>query len=426
MVTMEIKWHDVDPETGQRRYLCAKRFAGVWHFRWKLQRRGEWTRGLEPTRAMWEHVLESMQRRYRRREGVDDRDLAEVEKILRSLPNAEEAEDWQIERRTEPRKRPDYTSPAEKPGPLRGSAGQECGCDAAETRACQQLISLAVEEDIGSGDITSQAVIPEDLVGRAVFVARNAGILCGLPAVSLVVRAVAPAVRFEELLADSSRVEPGARLATVAGSMRGILACERIALNFLQHLSGVASLTRKYVDAVAGLQAKILDTRKTLPGWRLLQKYAVRCGGGYNHRLGLFDGVLIKDNHLAAYPTPNFRARIVRAISMAREKMGDGENTRACESERLPVEIEVEDLEQLDAALSCGPDIILLDNMTTEVMREAVRRRDLRAPNVQLEASGGVNLQTVRAVAETGVDRISVGMLTHSAPALDIALDYER
>ena len=195
------------------------------------------------------------------------------------------------------------------------------------------------------------------------------------------------------------------------GRAAPILTGERTALNFLQRLSGVASLTRQFVDAVAGLPVKILDTRKTTPGWRRLEKYAVRMGGGTNHRIGLFDMVLIKDNHLAALK-PRETA-IKQAVESARS-----------EFPTLPVEVEVDSLEQLDQALAVRPDIVLLDNMPPERMREAVARRNAAAPEVKLEASGGVNLQTVRAIAETGVDRISVGALTHSAKALDIALDY--
>jgi nicotinate-nucleotide pyrophosphorylase (carboxylating) len=194
--------------------------------------------------------------------------------------------------------------------------------------------------------------------------------------------------------------------------MRAILTGERTALNFLQHLSGVASLTRRFVDAVAGYPVQILDTRKTLPGWRLLEKYAVRCGGGHNHRMGLFDAVLIKDNHLAALG--DFRDAIPRAVAAARR-----------EAKSVPVTVEVDNLEQLNVTLGCRPDVILLDNMSPEMLHEAVRRRQAVNPAVLLEASGGVSLASVRAIAAAGVDRISVGELTHSAPALDIGLDYE-
>ena len=295
---------------------------------------------------------------------------------------------------------------------------------AAETAACKRLIDLALDEDLGSddaggrvGDATSQAVIPADLPGRAVFIARSAGVLSGMHAAKLVLHAVEPNLQVQAIKEDGDELQAGDRLAVVAGPMRGILMAERTALNFLQHLSGIATITRKYVDAVAGLNSQILDTRKTIPGWRLLAKYAVRCGGGHNHRMGLFDSVLIKDNHLAALRIPDCELPIREAVERARQT-----------APALTVEIEVQALEEFDVALACRPDIILLDNMTPGNMREAVRRRNAETTDVDyvsLEASGGVNLQTVRAIAETGVDRISVGALTHSAPALDIALDYE-
>jgi nicotinate-nucleotide pyrophosphorylase (carboxylating) len=197
--------------------------------------------------------------------------------------------------------------------------------------------------------------------------------------------------------------------------MRKLLAMERTALNFLQRLSGVATMTARFVDEVAGTRALILDTRKTTPGWRALEKYAVRCGGGTNHRIGLHDAVLIKDNHLAWLAEGG--DPIGRAVGLARA--GAPEGTKF-------IEVEVDTLEQLDRALEVGPDIILVDNLGPEKLAEAVRRRDAKAPGVLLEASGGVNLSTVGAIARSGVDRISVGALTHSAPALDIGLDFDR
>ncbi len=286
--------------------------------------------------------------------------------------------------------------------------------NAAERAACQRLIDLALEEDIGDGDVTSEAVIAADRQGSGAFVARSPGVVAGLPAVALVIWAVDTSLAFTPLMADGSVVQKGDRLAEVSGCMRSILSAERVALNFLQQLSGVATLTRDFVIAITGWRARILDTRKTPPGWRLLKKYAVRCGGGHNHRVGLFDGILIKDNHLAGLGIPDHRVRISEAVRLARKY-----------SRTLPVEIEVERFEELDAALGCKPDIILLDNMSVDQLHQAVRHRDNEAPGVLLEASGGVTLQTVRAIAETGVDRISIGALTHSAPALDIALDYE-
>jgi nicotinate-nucleotide pyrophosphorylase (carboxylating) len=281
----------------------------------------------------------------------------------------------------------------------------------AETVACRRLLELALEEDLGSaGDLTSQTVIPADLRGQAAFVVREPGVVAGLPAAALVFATLGGGLTFTPLVADGTAVRPGDRLATVAGPMRGILSGERTALNFLQHLSGIATATRRYVDAVAGLPARILDTRKTLPGWRLLAKYAVRQGGGHNHRMGLHDGILVKDNHLAALGPDG----IAEAVRAARQLAG----------KPVSVEIEVDNLDQLDRALACKPDIVLLDNMPPDRLREAVRRRDAVAPGVLLEASGGVNLGTVRAIAESGVDRISVGALTHSAKALDVGLDY--
>jgi nicotinate-nucleotide pyrophosphorylase (carboxylating) len=294
----------------------------------------------------------------------------------------------------------------------------------AETAACCKLIDLAFAEDFGGeaawrGDLTSLFFIPAGDDGQARLVARAPGVIAGLPAVELVFGQLSQEFQVERHVNDGALVAANTVLATVAGPMNLLLSGERTALNFLQHLSGIATLTRRHVDAVAGLSAKILDTRKTIPGWRLLAKYAVRQGGGHNHRMGLFDGILIKDNHLA-FALSRFRQSIPLLIQNARKQPRISKLAAT-----LPIEIEVETLEQLDEALTGRPDIVLLDNMPPELMREAVQRRNAVAPGVLLEASGGVNLQTVRAIAETGVDRISVGALTHSAPALDIALDFE-
>lgn len=297
--------------------------------------------------------------------------------------------------------------------------------------ACRRLIDLALAEDLGeTGDRTSTALIPADLPGRAVFAARSPGVVAGLPAAELVCEAVG-GLRFEPLVADGSPVAPGTRLAVVSGPLRNLLAAERTALNFLQRLSGIATLTRKYVDAAAGTRAAVLDTRKTTPGWRLLEKYAVRAGGGTNHRVGLFDGILIKDNHLAGLAGGDPATAIRRAVELARAFPANA---------GFAVEVEVDTMEQLEEVLSlartsdrpgssgdgaAGADIVLLDNMPPDVLRQAVARRDAVAPGVKLEASGGVNLGTIAAIAATGVDRISVGAITHSATALDIGLDYE-
>jgi nicotinate-nucleotide pyrophosphorylase (carboxylating) len=286
-------------------------------------------------------------------------------------------------------------------------------CDPPERNSIQKLATLALDEDLGSeGDLTSLATIPEATTGQGLFVARAAGTVSGLTAANITFQFIDTQLSFVNLVEDGAAVEPGTKLAIVGGRMRSILTGERTALNFLQRLSGVATQTRRYVALVADLRCKILDTRKTTPGWRLLEKYAVRCGGGHNHRMGLGDGILIKDNHLAAVgPGPD---AVAEAVKRARAKYG----------KRFPLEVEVDNLEQLDVALIADPDIVLLDNMPLEQMREAVRRRDATNLSVVLEASGGVNLTTVRAIAETGVDRISVGALTHSAVAMDIALDY--
>jgi nicotinate-nucleotide pyrophosphorylase (carboxylating) len=284
-----------------------------------------------------------------------------------------------------------------------------------ERQTLAALLELAVREDLGkTGDLTSQAIIPPNESGKAAFVARQEGVLAGMPACLRALERFDPAIQVKVMHQDGTRLQRSWWIATIQGPMRSILAAERTTLNFLQRLSGMATATRRYVDAVAGTKAKILDTRKTLPGWRLLDKYAVRCGGGVNHRLGLHDAFLIKDNHLAAIrKAVGATADIETAIRRCRET-----------NQSIPVEIEVESMEQLERALACKPDIVLLDNMNLDLLQAAVARRDSVAGSVQLEASGGVNLDTVRAIAETGVDRISVGAITHSATAFDIALDY--
>ncbi|MFM8271075.1 MAG: carboxylating nicotinate-nucleotide diphosphorylase [Gemmata sp.] len=281
----------------------------------------------------------------------------------------------------------------------------------AEVAAASALIQLALAEDLGTaGDVTSRATIPEATRGRARFVARGVGVVAGLPVAALVCRAISGELTFKSVTSDGTATARGTVLATVEGPLRAILAAERTALNFLQRLSGIASLTRRYTDAVSGFRANVLDTRKTTPGWRLLEKYAVRAGGGTNHRVGLYDGVLIKDNHLAG-----LGGDVRRAV----------ESARACPGNTgLPVEVEVDTLEQLEHALAVRADIVLLDNMPPDELRAAVARRNAVSPSTLLEASGGVNLTTIRDIAATGVDRISVGALTHSAPALDIGLDY--
>ncbi|MEW4566568.1 carboxylating nicotinate-nucleotide diphosphorylase [Tautonia sp. JC769] len=288
------------------------------------------------------------------------------------------------------------------------------GFGPAELENADALIALALAEDLGRrGDLTAEATIPADATGSARFVARQPGILAGLPVVALIAGHFGLEQGFVAERADGDPIAPGTLLARVSGPMRAILSMERTALNFLQRLSGVASQTHRFVSAVEGTRAAILDTRKTTPGWRLLEKYAVRCGGGVNHRIGLFDAVLIKDNHLAWLASSG--DPIGRSIASARRLAPPG----------TVVEVEVDTLGQLDRALSCRPDIVLLDNFAIADLAEAVRRRDASAPEVLLEASGGIDLRSVAEVARTGVDRISVGALTHSAPSLDIGLDEE-
>jgi nicotinate-nucleotide pyrophosphorylase (carboxylating) len=287
----------------------------------------------------------------------------------------------------------------------------------AEQAAARVLIELALREDLQErGDLTSTALIDPQAQAAISVVSRQAGVLAGGPAAELVFQMLDPAVQWQTVVADGARLREGTEVAVVSGPLKSLLGGERTALNLLTHLSGVATLTQRFVDAVAGTRAQILDTRKTLPGYRLLQKYAVRAGGGTNHRLGLYDGVLIKDNHLAAWRAAGDAARSVAdAIVQARNRVPAG----------VPIEVEVDTLEQLTDALRAAPELVLLDNMAVETLRKAVVLRDATAPATRLEASGGVSLASVAAIANTGVDRISIGALTHSAPALDLAFDWK-
>lgn len=271
--------------------------------------------------------------------------------------------------------------------------------------AAQPLIDLAIAEDIGPGDVTSEAMLPAGMLLRGTILAKAAGVVAGLPVAEAVFSRVDEAIRFTPRVPDGERVQPGDVVAEVEGPACGLLAAERTALNFLQRLSGVATLTRAFVDAVAGTRAVILDTRKTHPAYRLLEKYAVRSGGGQNHRMGLYDMLLIKDNHIAA------AGSLTEAVARARAAHPD-----------LPVEVEVKSLDELREALALEVDRIMLDNMDVALMREAVGIAGGRVP---LEASGGVSLASVAAIAATGVDYISVGALTHSAPALDLSMEVE-
>ena len=267
----------------------------------------------------------------------------------------------------------------------------------------EEALRAWLREDLGQGDLTSLLVVPEDIEGEAVILAKEGGVLAGLWVAERVFALADPRTAFAPLVAEGARGAEGTEGARVRGPLRGILAGERLALNLLQRLSGIATLTRAYVEALAGTKAQILDTRKTTPGLRALEKYAVRVGGGRNHRYGLFDGILIKENH-------------VRAAG------GVGEAVRRAKARAphyLKVEVEVRDLAELEEALEAGADLILLDNFPLEALREAVRRVGGRVP---LEASGNMTLERAKAAAEAGVDYVSVGALTHSAKALDLSL----
>jgi len=281
--------------------------------------------------------------------------------------------------------------------------------DPPEREMIRRTVQAALEEDRAFEDATSLATVTPSLVGTARLLAKQDGVLSGLPVFAMAFSLLNPSVAVEAHAADGDRFGRGEILAEVSGPVRGILQAERVALNFLQRLSGTATLTRAFVEAVAGTRATILDTRKTTPGLRDLEKYAVRCGGGTNHRRDLASMAMIKDNHREA---------------LARAELTLSEGARAVR-ERTPgiaIEIEIDSLDQLGAAMDARPDWILLDNMAPGQMARAV---ELVAGRAKLEASGGVNLRTVRAIAETGVDAISVGALTHSAPALDLSLDLE-
>jgi nicotinate-nucleotide pyrophosphorylase (carboxylating) len=266
------------------------------------------------------------------------------------------------------------------------------------------LLERALAEDLGSGDVTSGAVLPPGLRVQAAIEARQALVACGLEIAAAVFAAVDPGVAFEPLVSDGDAVAAGSDLARVAGPARSVLAAERTALNFLGRLCGVATWTRRFVDAVAGTRARIVDTRKTLPGWRVLDKYAVAAGGGTNHRYGLYDAILIKDNHIAA------AGGVAAAVKAA----------RAAAAPHLALQVEVESAAQAEEAIAAGADLLLLDNRSVAELRDLVARFGERIP---LEASGGARLENVRAIAETGVHRISIGALTHSAPWADVALE---
>jgi nicotinate-nucleotide pyrophosphorylase (carboxylating) len=274
----------------------------------------------------------------------------------------------------------------------------------------RRAVRAALAEDIGSGDVTTLATVPAAARSAAGMNARESLVVAGLEFAEMAFRQLAPKIQIKRFCRDGQRLKAGDPLLKISGSSRAILSAERVALNFVQRLSGVATATAQFADAIKGTKAKILDTRKTTPGWRRFEKFAVACGGGKNHRIGLFDLVLIKDNHLAALRNEKPDA-IAAAVARARKKFP-----------KLKVEVEADTLTQVAQAADAGADIILLDNMTTVQLRQAVKIIRGRA---KTEASGGVNLKTIRSIAETGVDFISVGALTHSARAVDIGLDFE-
>jgi len=272
----------------------------------------------------------------------------------------------------------------------------------------EQVIDNALAEDLASSDVTTEALVPSDIEAKASILAKADGVLAGIDAVKEVFKKVDPSIRVEVLIQDGAKVRKGDVVATIDGRVASILKAERTALNFLCHLSGIATETARYVAAVKGLKARITDTRKTMPGMRVLEKYAVRMGGGKSHRLHLGDGILIKDNHLAVFRS--MELGIKEAIERARQ------------SSTLKIEVEVESVDQAREALDAGADIIMLDNMALEKMRHVVEMAGGRA---LIEASGGITLDNVRSIAEAGVDIISVGALTHSAKALDISLELD-
>lgn len=294
---------------------------------------------------------------------------------------------------------------------------------AEEDKAVRILAQSALDEDLVApdgrrGDATCLALVPENLTGQAWFDSRVDGRVAGLPLLATVFKLIDERVEVEVTATEGGSIKPGDRLARVFGPMRALLTGERTALNFLQRLCGVATQAEKFSRVVDDLPCVILDTRKTTPGWRVLEKYAVRMGGATNHRMGLADGILIKDNHLAALSgtaiaTPSI---VAKAIRQARAY---GETHPG-----LMIEVEVDNIEQFEAALAESPDVALLDNFSLEMLRQAVALRNRLAPGVKLEASGGIRLENLRAVAQTGVDRISIGALTHQATSIDIGLDY--
>ncbi|MQG21412.1 MAG: carboxylating nicotinate-nucleotide diphosphorylase [SAR202 cluster bacterium] len=274
----------------------------------------------------------------------------------------------------------------------------------------ERIVDMALEEDLGHGDITTQSLLPPNIQGAGVILVKEHGIVAGVEIALAIFKRLDQQIRFDVLSTDGIWVEPGTQLCRIEGNLTAILAGERVALNFLQRLSGVATETAKFVETVSGTKARIIDTRKTTPGLRLLEKYAVRVAGGFNHRFNLSDAILIKDNHLAALRS--IEGNLTTAIASAKKNAPHG----------MKIQLEVENFEEAKNAIEAGVDSLLLDNMHPTEMQRVVEQF---GDKVFMEASGGITLENVRAVAETGVDVISIGALTHSSPALDISLDLE-
>ena len=376
------------------------------------------------------------------------------------------------------------------PSPIKRDYQQVTWCPAVEDDF-RAILYQAVREDVESGgDLTTLAIIPENAPGQASVVSRGAGVFAGEPAVGLICEAVSADLKWTGAVKDGEKISPKQKIGTLKGPARAIMQAERLVLNFLGRLSGVATVTNRYVEMIAGSRAAVYDTRKTMPGWRLLDKYAVHCGGGRNHRCGLYDAVLIKDNHLALAAgqaglehldyNPAEAVEIVRKFLILRDAQGvppvlrPGCEPRTCKTrvamiaavaeatgsrmigekisrtpcymiararekgELVPrepatnfpateviIEVEVDTMKQFESALSANPDIILLDNMTPEMLLAAVKMRDAHNPEIELEASGGITLANIAEVAKTGVERISVGALTHSVTYFDLGLDWE-
>lgn len=304
----------------------------------------------------------------------------------------------------------------------------QVGWDAATIEDCRAIVRLAVREDLErEQDWTTLALVPPERRGAADIVSRQAGVVAGMQAAAIALDEMNVDLTLRDSASDGQRVVAGTTLGRLEGSARDLLTCERVVLNILGRLMGIATLANEYVAEISGTKAQIYDTRKTTPGWRRLEKFAVRCGGAVNHRAGLYDAILIKDNHLAQFASPGQGAgeAAAAAVRQARQFLASGA-TGDADPTQMIIEVEVDSLEQLAGVLLESPEIVLLDNMTTDMLREAVALRDRIAPQVELEASGGVRLETVRAIAQTGVNRVSVGAITHAARSLDVGLDWHE